>query len=229
MKQLILSLLLFAGHMAALRSEPFEEAEVKKAINLVSLLFLISNAGRVKVICLSHKVLVYFTANPKIRVALLPGQMLNIPAGEKKMPPVARISLKTLLATSMLGEAGDFGPLPSQTILANNASKQGTAFVPANASASVNDPAFSNGATPANVNSTTQALKPCVPPRSPIIILARSRPQQLQPRPEVVPPPPPAWSCRLTQPAMGVAAQRQVTPPPLPLPRRLIRPAAGPA
>ena len=29
--------------------------------------FLISNAGRVKVICLSHKVFVYFTANPKIR------------------------------------------------------------------------------------------------------------------------------------------------------------------
>ena len=245
MKQLILSLLLFAGHMAALRSEPFEEAEVKKAINLVSLLpqctravrgdvvkgntglktgndsraelqfpdldhhprrfqrafrfvagtrkmvldsgtmlfsapkgagggkvqaraitaavtgsdFLISNAGRVKVICLSHKVLVYFTANPKIRVALLPGQMLKIPAGEKKMPPVARINLKALLATSKLSEAGGFEPLPSQTILANNASKQGTAFVPADASASVNDPAFSNGAAPANVNSTTQAAQ----------------------------------------------------------------------
>ena len=246
MKQLILSLLLFAGHMAAaLRAEPFERAEVTKTVNLVSLLpqdtravrgdvvtgntglktgndsraelqfpdltitrvganglfrfvagtrqiildsgtmlfsapegvgggkvtagaitaavtgsdFLISNAGRVKVICLSHKVLVYFTANPKIRVALLPGQMLNIPVGEKKMPPVARINLKTLLATSKLGEAGDFGPLPSQTILANNASKQGTAFVPANASASVNDPAFSNGAAPANVNSTTQAAQ----------------------------------------------------------------------
>ena len=43
--------------------------------------FLISNAGRVKVICLSHKVLVYFTANPKVRVVLLPGQMLDIPAG----------------------------------------------------------------------------------------------------------------------------------------------------
>ena len=36
--------------------------------------FLISNAGRVKVICLSHKVFVYFTANPKIRAVLLPGQ-----------------------------------------------------------------------------------------------------------------------------------------------------------
>ena len=245
MKQLILSLLLFAEHMAALRAEPFEEAEVKKAINLVSLLpqgtravrgdvvtgntglktgndsraelqfpdltitrvgsnalfrfvagtremvldsgtmlfsapkgagggtvqagaitaavtgsdFLISNVGRVKVICLSHKVLVYFTANPKIRVALLPGQMLNIPTGEKKMPPVARINLKALLATSKLSEAGGFGPLPNQTILANNASKQGTAFVPADASASVNDPAFSNGAAPANVNSTTQAAQ----------------------------------------------------------------------
>ena len=39
--------------------------------------FLISNAGRVKVICLSHKVFVYFTANPKIRAVLLPGQMLG--------------------------------------------------------------------------------------------------------------------------------------------------------
>jgi hypothetical protein len=83
--------------------------------------------------------------------------MLNIPAGEKKMPPVARINLKTLLDTSMLGEAGDFGPHPSQTILADNASKQGRAFVPANASASASDPAFSNGAAPANVNSATQA------------------------------------------------------------------------
>src|SRR4030095_13153218 len=83
----------------------------------------------------------------------------NIPAGAKKMPPVARINLKTLLATSKLGEAGGFGPLPSQTILANHHSKKWGAFVPANASASVNDPAFSNGAAPANVNSTTQAAQ----------------------------------------------------------------------
>jgi hypothetical protein len=245
MRHWIFVLFVFVGYVATLWAEPFERAEVTKAINLVSLLprdtravpgdivkgntalktggysraelqfpdltitrvganalfrfvagtreiildggtmlfsspsgagggkvqagaitaavtgsdFLISNVGSVKVICLSHKVLVYFTANPKIRVVLLPGQMLNIPIGEKKMPPVATINLKTLLATSMLGEAGGLGPLPSQTILASNASKQGRAFVPANASASVNGPAFSNGAVPANVNLAAQAAQ----------------------------------------------------------------------
>ena len=38
MKRLILVLLLFAGHLAASQAEPFERAEVVKAINLVSLL-----------------------------------------------------------------------------------------------------------------------------------------------------------------------------------------------
>jgi FecR protein len=110
--------------------------------------FLIANAGRVKVICLSHKLLVYFTANPKIRAVLLPGQMLDIaPGTAKKMPPVATINLKTLLATSNLGEAGGLGPFPNQTILAYNVSKQGRGFVPA------------NGAGPANVNLTAQGAQ----------------------------------------------------------------------
>jgi hypothetical protein len=110
--------------------------------------FLIANAGRVKVICLSHKLLVYFTANPKIRAVLLPGQMLDIaPGAAKKMPPVATINLKTLLATSKLGEAGGLGPFPNQTILAYNVSKQGRGFVPA------------NGAAPVNVNLTAQAAQ----------------------------------------------------------------------
>jgi hypothetical protein len=110
--------------------------------------FLISNAGRVKVICLSHKVLVYFTANPKIRAVLLPGQMLDIaPGAEKKMPPIATINLETLLATSKLGEAGGFGPFPNQTILAYNVNKQGRGFVPANDS------------VPANVNLAAQAAQ----------------------------------------------------------------------
>ena len=43
--------------------------------------FMISNVGRVKVICLSHKVTVYLTANPKIRTELRPGQMLDITPG----------------------------------------------------------------------------------------------------------------------------------------------------
>jgi FecR protein len=110
--------------------------------------FLISNAGRVKVICLSHKVLVYFTANPKIRAVLLPGQMLNVvPGAGKKMPPIATINLETLLATSKLGEAGGFGPFPNQTILAYNVSKQGREFVPA------------NGPVPANANLAAQAAQ----------------------------------------------------------------------
>ena len=175
MKRLVLILLLLARHLSVLRAEPFEQAEVKKAINVVSLLpqdvraapgdivkgdtalqtggysraelqfpdltitrvgsnalfrfiagtremvldsgtmlfsppkgagggkvqagavtaavtgsdFMISNVGKVKVICLSHKVAVYFTANPKVRVELLPGQMLDIAAGNlnRKMPP----------------------------------------------------------------------------------------------------------------------------------------------
>ena len=158
MKHLVLILLLFAGHRSVLRGEPFEQAEVTKAVNVVSLLpqdvraapgdivegdtalqtggysraelqfpdltitrvgsnalfrfiegtremvldsgtmlfsspkgagggkvqagavtaavtgsdFMISNVGKVKVICLSHKVAVYFTANPKIRTELGP-------------------------------------------------------------------------------------------------------------------------------------------------------------
>ena len=38
MKRLVLILPLFAGHLSVLRAEPFEQAEVKKAINVVSLL-----------------------------------------------------------------------------------------------------------------------------------------------------------------------------------------------
>ena len=54
--------------------------------------FMISNVGKVKVICLSHKVTVYFTANPKVRVVLLPGQMLDIAAGaNRKMPPLRQL------------------------------------------------------------------------------------------------------------------------------------------
>ena len=221
MKRLVLILPLFAGHLSVLRAEPFEQAEVKKAINVVSLLpqdvraapgdivkgdtalqtggnsraelqfpdltitrvgsnalfrfvagtremvldsgtmlfsspkgagggkvqaggvtaavtgsdFMISNLGRIKVICLSHKVAVYFTANPRVRVELLPGQMVDIAAGaNRKMPPVTTINLGKLLATSLLKEAGGFTPLPSQAILTQNANKQGKAFSLANTS-----------------------------------------------------------------------------------------------
>ena len=219
MKRLIFVLFLFAGHLAASRAEPFEQAEVIKAINLVSLLpqstravrgdvvkgntglktgndsraelqfpdltitrvgsnslfrfvagtreiildsgtmlfsappgagggkvragsitaavtgsdFMISNVGTVKVICLSHKVTVYLTANPKIRAELLPGQMLDIAAGaDRKMPRATTINLGKLLATSKLSEAGGFRPLPSQAILAQNTNRQRKAFSLAN-------------------------------------------------------------------------------------------------
>ena len=79
--------------------------------------FLIANAGRVKVICLSHEVMVYFTAKPKIRVVLRPGQMVDIAGGATKMPPVTRINLAALLSKSMLGEAGGLGPFPNQSLL----------------------------------------------------------------------------------------------------------------
>jgi hypothetical protein len=215
MRHLIFTLFLIAEYLAALQAEPFERAEVKKAINIVSLLpedrqaipgdvvkgdtalltggysraelqfkdltiirvgsnslfrflagtreatldggtilfsspkgagggkvqagnitaavtgsdFMISNVRRVKVICLSHKVAVYFTANPRIRAELLPGQMLDIPAGvERKMPPVGTINLGKLLSTSQLNEAGGFGPLPSKLILAQNTKRQAKAF-----------------------------------------------------------------------------------------------------
>jgi hypothetical protein len=215
MKRLIFVLFLFAGQLSPLRSEPFEQAEVIKAINLVSLLpqftralrgdvvkgktglktgndsraelqfpdltitrvgsnslfrfvagtreiildsgtmlfsapqgagggkvragsitaavtgsdFMISNVGRVKVICLSHKVTVYLTANPQIRAELLPGQMLDIAAGaDRKMPRITTINLGKLLATSKLSESGGFRALPSQQILAQNTNKQGKAF-----------------------------------------------------------------------------------------------------
>jgi hypothetical protein len=215
MKRLILVLYLFGWHLAALRAAPFEQAEVTKAINIVSLLpqdrravtgdivrsdtglktggdsraelqfpdltitrvgsnslfrfvagtreivldsgtllfsapagagggkvtagaitaavtgsdFMISNLGRVKVICLSHKVTVYFTANPKIRTELRPGQMLDITAGvNRKMPRATTINLGKLLATSKLGEAGGFRPLASQAILAQNIDGQRKAF-----------------------------------------------------------------------------------------------------
>ena len=218
MKRILLVLLMFAGHLTALRARPFEQAEVTKAVNIVSLLpqdkravrgdvvkgntglktgndsraelqfpdltitrvgsnslfrfivgtreivldsgtmlfsapegagggkvqagaitaavtgsdFMISNVGRVKVICLSHKVTVYLTANPKIRAELLPGQMLDIrpetTGAVRRMPRVTTINLGTLLTTSKLSEAGGFRPLPSQSILVQNTNRQAKAF-----------------------------------------------------------------------------------------------------
>ena len=218
MKRILFVLLVFAGHLSALQAAPFEQAEVTKATNIVSLLppdkravagdvvkgetglktggdsraelqfpdltitrvgsnslfrfiagtremildsgtllfsspagagggkvqagaitaavtgtdFMISNVGTVKVICLSHKVTVYLTANPKIRAELLPGQMLEITPGTtgavRKMPRVTTINLGKLLATSKLTQAGGFRPLASQAILVQNINRQAKAF-----------------------------------------------------------------------------------------------------
>jgi hypothetical protein len=246
MKRLVLILPLFAGHLSVLRAEPFEQAEVKKAINVVSLLpqdvraapgdlvkgdttlqtggysraelqfpdltitrvgsnalfrfiagtremvldsgtmlfsspkgagggkvqagavtaavtgsdFMISNAGKVKVICLSHKVAVYFTANPRVRVELLPGQMLDIAAGaNRKMPPVTTINLGKLLASSMLTESGGFGPLPSQPILAQNTDKQRKAFGLAKASLTSESAEMVRSTTAVTDNPPSQPLQ----------------------------------------------------------------------
>ncbi len=87
--------------------------------------FLISNINkRVKVICLSGKVLVYFTANPKEGRGLKPGQMVDVAAGATKIPAATMINLTTLLATSMLGEAGGLGPFPNQAAIEKNARNQ---------------------------------------------------------------------------------------------------------
>jgi FecR protein len=242
MKRLIFVLYLFVWHVAALQAEPFQQAEVTKAINLVSLLppdkpavrgdvvrgntglktggdsraelqfpdltitrvgsnslfrfvagtreivldsgtllfsapqgagggkvsagaitaavtgsdFMISNVGRVKVICLSHKVTVYFTANPKIRTELRPGQMLDITAGlQRKMPRATTINLGKLLATSKLAESGGFRPLPSQAILAQNTARQRKAFALADTNLT-SESAETERATTESVNSPTE-------------------------------------------------------------------------
>ena len=243
MKRLISVLFLFAGQLSPARAEPFEQAEVIKAINLVSLLpqsaravrgdvvkgntglktgndsraelqfpdltitrvgsnslfrfvagtreiildsgtmlfsapegagggkvragsitaavtgsdFMISNVGKVKVICLSHKVTVYLTANPKIRAELLPGQMLDIAAGtDRKMPRTKTVHLGKLLATSKLGKAGGFRPLPSQAILAQNTNRQSKAFWLANTNLT-SESAETERSTTEFANSTTES------------------------------------------------------------------------
>jgi FecR protein len=125
--------------------------------------FMISNVGRVKVICLSHKVTVYLTANPKIRAELLPGQMLEITPGTtgavRKMPPVTTINLGKLLASSMLTESGGFGPLPSQPILAQNTDKQRKAFGLAKASLTSESAEMVRSTTAVTDNPPSQPLQ----------------------------------------------------------------------
>ena len=83
-----------------------------------------AKGGSVKVICLSRTVLVYFTANPRERRLLRPGQMLDIPNGATKFPPVSTVSLSLILSTNELFESGGFGPLPSKALLKELAENQ---------------------------------------------------------------------------------------------------------
>ena len=83
-----------------------------------------AKGGRVKVICLSHTVLVYFTANPRERRLLRPGEMVDVPNGATKFPPVSTVSLSLVLSTNELFVSGGFGPLPSKALLKELAENQ---------------------------------------------------------------------------------------------------------
>ena len=85
---------------------------------------LATKGGRVQVICLSATVAVYFTADPGVRRVLGPGQMIEIPNGAKKLPPLSTVSLSNVLATNALFAAGGFRPLYSQALLEQIAAGQ---------------------------------------------------------------------------------------------------------
>ena len=119
--------------------------------------FLISNINkRVKVICLSGKVLVYFTANPKEGRGLKPGQMVDVAAGATQIPAATTINLTTLLATSMLGEAGGLGPFPNQAAIEKNARNQQDAALLGRFLSGLNNLLTQPGSLPAQTM-TTQA------------------------------------------------------------------------
>jgi ferric-dicitrate binding protein FerR (iron transport regulator) len=119
--------------------------------------FLISNINkRVKVICLSGKVLVYITANPKEGRGLKPGQMADVAAGATKIPAATTVNLTTLLATSMLGEAGGLGPFPNQAAIEKNARNQQDASLLGRFSPGLNNLLTQPGSLPAQTM-TTQA------------------------------------------------------------------------
>jgi hypothetical protein len=170
-------------------------------------------AGRVKVICLNGKVLVYFTANPRSRRSLQAGQMVDVPNEATTMPAVQNLNLGVLLATSMLGEAGGFAPLPSQAALARNAAKQGKAFAPDNAL-----PGASNLITQASqtARAASAANKEQPPPPPPI------PPAPTPPSPPPSPPPMPPPTRPPTPPPTPPPPPptRPPTPPPSPPPTR---------
>jgi hypothetical protein len=85
---------------------------------------LATKGGKVQVICLSERVVVYFTADPSLRRLLRPGEMLDIPNGAKDFPPLSTVSLSQILSTHVLFESGGFRPLYSQALLEQIAANQ---------------------------------------------------------------------------------------------------------
>jgi hypothetical protein len=157
-------------------------------------------AGQVKVICLNGKVLVYFTAKPRNRRWLQAGQMVDVSNGATSLPAVQNVNLGVILATSMLGEAGGFAPLPSQAALARNAAKQGKSYVPDTTLPRAADLIAQTSQTRAT--SAANSKQPPSPPPPPT------------PTPPPPTPPPPSPT-------------RPPTPPPTPIPTPSTPPPQG--
>jgi FecR protein len=190
--------------------------------------FLISNVpgagGRVKVICLSDLVRVYFTERPSIRVTLRPGQTIDIPNGALKMPLVRRINLKLLLATSMLGEAGGFGPLPNQALLNDIARKQATGL-PVQRDPMLTDANLqTQTAQTARIAGSAGGPPPSPPPPAPAPApppapAPAPAPPAPAPQPPPPPPPPPPQEPAPPPPPPPQPPPRAHPPPPPPPPR----------
>ncbi|MFZ4681980.1 MAG: FecR domain-containing protein [Terrimicrobiaceae bacterium] len=80
--------------------------------------------GDVRVAVIEGKVLLSFTANPKIRQLLRAGQIGIVRAGATGFEPVFSIDLKRLIGTSRLLESGGFGPLPDMALIQRIAQSQ---------------------------------------------------------------------------------------------------------
>ena len=173
-------------------------------------------AGRVKVICLNGKVLVYFTANPRSRRSLQAGQMVDVPNEATTMPAVQNLNLGVLLATSMLGEAGGFAPLPSQAALARNAAKQGKAFAPDNTLPGASN-LITQASQTARAASAANNEQPPPPPPPPPPIPPAPTPPSPPPSPPPMPPPTRPPTPPPTPPPPPPT--RPPTPPPTPPPR----------
>ena len=83
-----------------------------------------AGGGEVRAVGLQGKVLVSFTANPKIRQLLRAGQIGRVRAGATGFDPAFSIDLKRLIGTSRLLESGGFDPLPDMALILRIAQSQ---------------------------------------------------------------------------------------------------------